>query len=182
MKAQEQKLEFVRLRAEGKSYSAIAEALHISKATCTEWERELKAQIAELKQEELNELYNSYYMTREARIKKLGDTLENINGALSKADLSQLPADKLLDLKLKYTEALQKEYIGTAEPFSFTGKLEPKEIVNALGDLLNRLRAGEVTPEQAQRESGIIASLLRAYENTEIKAKLDLLESILGRR
>jgi len=67
------------LRAEGKSYSAIAEQLHISKSTCTAWERELKDNIAELKQEQLEELYNSYFMTKEARIRKLGDTLENIN-------------------------------------------------------------------------------------------------------
>ena len=54
MKPQEMKLEFVRLRAEGQSYDKIAEALHISKATCTAWERELKADITRLQQEGLN--------------------------------------------------------------------------------------------------------------------------------
>ena len=48
MKPQEIKKEYVRLRAEGKSYSVIAEQLHISKSTCTKWERELSAQINEL--------------------------------------------------------------------------------------------------------------------------------------
>jgi DNA-directed RNA polymerase specialized sigma24 family protein len=43
MKPQEQKAEFIRLRAEGKSYSFIAGSLKISKSTCTSWERELKA-------------------------------------------------------------------------------------------------------------------------------------------
>lgn len=56
MKPQEMKLEFIRLRAEGQSYDKIAEALHISKATCTAWERELKADISRLQQEQLNEL------------------------------------------------------------------------------------------------------------------------------
>lgn len=73
MKPQEQKAEFIRLRAEGKSYSFIAGCLDISKSTCTSWEREFKSQIAELKAEQLNELYDSYYMTREARIRKLGE-------------------------------------------------------------------------------------------------------------
>ena len=181
MKPQEQRAQFIQLRAEGRSYSYIADALHISKSTCTEWERELKTQIAELKQEELNELYNSYYMTKEARIRKLGDTLENIDNALAEADLSQIPAEKLLDYKLRYTEALKGEYTGTSQPFTFKGNIEPRDIVTALGDLLNRIRAGEVTAEQAQRESGVITNLLKAYETVEIKTKLDALESVVGR-
>ncbi len=47
--ATRRKAEFIKLRAEGKSYSFIAETLHISKSTCTSWERELKDQIAQLK-------------------------------------------------------------------------------------------------------------------------------------
>ncbi len=182
MKPQETKTEFIKLRAEGRSYSYIADKLHISKSTCTEWERELKTQIAELKQEQLNELYSSYYMTKEARIKKLGDTLETINTALAGADLSALSPDKLLDFKLKYTEALKEEYTGIAKPFTFSGKIEPRDIVTALGDLLDRIRAGEVTTEQAQRESAVIANLLKAYDIVEVKTKLDALDAVIGGR
>lgn len=183
MKTQEQKAEFIRLRAEGKSYSAIAATLHISKGTCTAWERELRDAIAELKQEQLNELYTSYYMTKEARIRKLGDTLDSINTALAGADFSQIPPEKLLEHKLKYTETLKGEYTGSGTPYQFTAdKIEPKDIVAALGDLLNRVRAGEVTPEQANRESAIIANLLRAYDTVEVKAKLGALEAIVGGR
>lgn len=182
LKPAEQKAQFIQLRAEGKSYSCIADALHISKSTCTAWERELKAQIADLKQEQLNELYNSYYMTKEARIKRLGNTLESIEDALAEADLSQIPAEKLLDFKLKYTEALKGEYMGTAQPFTFKESIEARDIVTALGDLLDRIRAGEVTPEQAQRESGVLANLLKAYETVEVKTKLDAIESIVGNR
>ena len=183
LKPQETKTEFIRLRAEGRSYSYIADTLHISKSTCTKWERELKAQIAELRQEQLNELYSSYYMTKEARIKKLGDTLESINTALEGADLSQIPPEKLLEYKLKYTEALKGEYTGSGNPYQFTAdKIKPADIVTALGDLLNRVRAGEVTPEQANRESAVIATLLRAYDTVEVKEKLDALESLVGSR
>lgn len=181
MKPQETKTEFIRLRAEGRSYSYIAEKLHISKSTCTEWERDLKAQIAELRQEQLNELYTSYGMTKEARIKKLGDTLEKIDEALSE-DLGMISEEKLLELKLKYMEALKREYTGTTPPYKFSGKIEPKEIVNALGDLLERIRAGEITTEQAQRESGVLATLLKAYDTVEVKAKLDALETVIGGR
>lgn len=182
MKPQETKTEFIRLRAEGRSYSYIADKLHISKSTCSSWEAELKGAIAELKQEQLSELYSSYSMTKEARIKKLGDTLESINTALDGADLTELPPEKLLDFKLKYTEALKGEYTGSGIPYQFTDRLDPKEIVIALGDLLNRVRAGEITAEQANRESTVIANLLKAYDTVEVKAKLDALEAIIGGR
>lgn len=182
MKPQETKTEFIRLRAEGRSYSYIADKLHISKSTCSSWEAELKGAIAELRQEQLSELYSSYAMTKEARIKKLGDTLESINTALDGADLTEIPPEKLLDFKLKYTEALKGEYTGSGTPYQFTNRLDPKEIVIALGDLLNRVRAGEVTAEQANRESTVIANLLKAYDTVEVKAKLDALEAIIGGR
>lgn len=182
MKPQETKTEFIRLRAEGRSYSYIADKLHISKSTCSSWEQELKGAIAELRQEQLSELYSSYAMTKEARIKKLGDTLESINTALDGADLSEIPPEKLLDFKLKYTEALKGEYTGSGTPYQFTDRLAPKEIVVALGDLLNRIRAGEVTTEQASKESTVIANLLKAYDTVEVKAKLDALEAIVGGR
>lgn len=71
MKTTEKKLEYVKLRASGKSFSTIASELSISKSTCSNWEKELKSQIESLKQEGLEELYTSYKMTKEARIEKL---------------------------------------------------------------------------------------------------------------
>ena len=182
MKAQGQKAEFIRLRAEGKSYSSIAEELHISKSTCTAWERELRGAIAVLKQEQLEELYNAFFMTKEARIKRLGKTLDSINEALDSADLSQMPPEKLLEYKLKYMEALKSEYTGSTAPYQLSDKLEPSKIVIALGDLLDRVRTGDVTPEQATKESAVLANFLKAFETVEIKAKIDALESIVGSR
>jgi transposase-like protein len=182
MKSIETKNQFIRMRAEGKSYSVIAKLLNISKSTCTSWERELKDQIAELKQEQLNELYNSYYMTKEARIKKLGATLESINTALDGADLTAVSPEKLLDFKLKYTEALKGEYLGSGTPYQFSDRVTPQEILTALGDLLSRIRAGEVTAEQAGRESLVLSNLLKAYDTVEIKVKLDALEAAIGGR
>lgn len=182
MKPQEIKKEYVRLRAEGKSYSVIAEQLHISKSTCTKWERELSAQINELKRAEFQELCENYGMTKEARIKKLGDTLEKIEDAIAKADFSTVDPAKLLDFKLKYTEALKGEYIGTKPAAELGANINAQDIVTALGDLLNRVRAGEVTDEQASRESAVLANLLKAYDTVEVKAKLDELEAIIGGR
>lgn len=179
MKPAEMKTEYIRLRAEGKSYSAICEQLHISKSTCTAWERELASQIDEMKRAYLAELCESYGMSKEARIRRLGDTLERINTALEQVDFATVDPVKLLDYKLKYTEALKGEYTGTSpvrEPESANG------ILAALGDLLNRVRAGTVPAEQAQRESMVLSQLLRAYDTVEIKTKLDELEAIIGGR
>ena len=181
MKPAELKKDYVQLRAEGKSYSVIAEQLHISKSTCTAWEKELADQINELKRAELEELCESYGMTKEARIKKLGDTLEKINEALEKTDFNTVDPAKLLDFKLKYTEALKGEYVGT-KPALRIDSIEARDIVAALGDLLNRVRAGEVSTEQAQKESLILSHLLKAYDIVEVKSKLDRLEAIVGGR
>ena len=181
MKPTEVKQEYIRLRAEGKSYSFIADQLHISKSTCTKWERDFAAEIDELKRAELTELYESYHMTKQARIRKLGDTLGKINNALEQADFSEVDPAKLLDFKLKYTEALKGEYVGTKPAIDPEG-IEARQIVAALADLLNRTRAGDITTDQAQRESLILSNLLKAYETTEVKAKLDELEAIVGGR
>ena len=182
MKPQELKREYIRLRAEGKSYQAICDQLHIAKGTCTKWEQELKAQIDDMKRAELDELYTSYHMTKKARIANLGETLGKIDTALADADLSAADPAKLLDFKLKYTEALKAEYVGTEPAYKLGEHIDAKDIVTALGDLLNRIRAGEVTPEQANKESIVLANLLRAYDTVEVKNKLDELEAIIGGR
>lgn len=182
MKPLEQRDRFIVMRAEGKSYTAIAKELGISKSTCTDWEHKLQEQIAEKKQEQLEQLYSSYYMTREARIKKLGDALGVIDGALSNADFSQMPPDKLLDYKLKYTQALKEEYIATGRAKSLPEEISPAALMDALKDLLKRVRAGEIDTTQANRESMIISNLLKAYEQTELQSKIDALEAIVGGR
>lgn len=182
MKPQEQKDLFILMRAEGKSYSTISKELGISKSTCTDWERKLQEQIADHKEEELEKLYNSYYMTREARIRQLGDALETIDSALAGADFSQMPPEKLLDYKLKYTQALKEEYIATGRARTIPEEISPAALMDILADLLERVRAGEVSTGQANRESMIISNLLKAYEQTELQTKLDALEAIVGGR
>lgn len=180
MKPAELKKEYIRLRAEGKSYSFVADQLHISKTTCSKWEKELAEQIDELKRAELAELCESYGMTKKARIERLGGTLDKINSALEQADFSTVDPAKLLDFKLKYTEALKGEYIGT-KPALQLDSIDAKGIVAAMGDLLNRVRSGDIPTEQAQKESAILVQLLKAYDTVEVKAKLDELEAIIER-
>lgn len=183
MKPQGERTEFIRLRAEGLSYRAIQEKLGISKSTCQSWEKTYKEEIAELKADSLTELYNAYGMTKEARIKKLGDTLARLQTALDGVDLSQLPPEKLLDYYLKYGEALKAEYTPPSTPITFNkDKRDPAEIIDLIADLLNRVRAGELTSEQAGRENMTIANLLKAYNTEELEEKLNALETIIEAR
>lgn len=182
MKPTEKKTEFIRLRAEGKSYGYIAKELGMSKDTCSRWERELSEKIADLKAQSLEELYESYYMTREARVKKLGNTLSKINDALEQADLSEMEPKELLDYKLKYTEALKKEYIPTVQGMPLKEGFNSEDIMNAVADLLNRVRNGEVAAEQANRESLVLSNLLKAYDGVIMQQKLDALEALVQGR
>lgn len=181
MRSQETKAAYIKLRAEGKSYSHIAKELGISKSTCSRWEKELESSIAELKQDNLDELYTSFHMTKEARIKKLGSVLKRIDDELDNTDLSKVSPERLLDYKLKYTEALKGEYSGGARPYNLSSG-DSRAIFNAFTDLLNRVRTGTITDEQAARESAVLSNLLKVYELTELQAKIEALETIIGSR
>lgn len=182
MKPNQQKIKFIELRAEGKSYAFISKELQISKATCSSWEKELTEEISRLKAEELTGLYDAYHMTREARIKKIGGTLARINEALDNADLSELPAEKLLEFKLKYEEALKAEYIPVMQATPLKENYTEHDILNALGNLLHRVQSGTTPREQASNELAVFNNILKAYENVEIKAKMDALEALIGER
>lgn len=177
MKPTEQKREFVKLRGEGRSFDFIADRLKISKSTCLKWQKSLSSEIDEQRRAELDELRKMYGMTREARIRRLGDTLNRICSEIDKTDFSRIEPGRLLDFKLKYLDALKKESVGTN-----SGQLDAVDaagILSAFADLLDRMRTGDVTTEQAREEAGILAQLLKAYETTEIKAKLDELETLV---
>lgn len=178
MKTAETKREYVRLRGEGLSYDAICDRLHIAKGTCVKWEKEFTDELDAIRRIELEELRESYGMTKEARIKRLGDTLGKINAALDQVDFSAVDPAKLLDFKLKYMDALKQEYIGIS-PAVDPAKMDAKNILGLLTDLLNRVRSGDITTEQAHRESMVLSELLRAYDTVEVKAKLEELEKLI---
>jgi transposase len=116
MKDTKTKLRFIELRAGGMSYDHIAQELKISKSTCTDWAKELHAEIADRKKNELDNLYECYGLEATARIKRLGETLQKIDAALDAVDWKKLSPRELLELKLKYIAAIKKEYVPIREP------------------------------------------------------------------
>ncbi len=160
MKTTDKKLEFIRLRAEGKSYRAIEQEIGVSRTTCGEWEKELSADVARLKQERLEEVYAQYGMAREARIRRIGETLRRIDEALADVDLSALPPERLLDFKLKYSAALRDEYTATASTEA-TGAAT--DTLEAIQGLYRRIATGETTTEQAKTELNILDHMVDGY-------------------
>lgn len=153
MKDAETKLAFIKARAEGKSYATITKELGIAKATCTSWEQSLRGDIEALKQAQLDELYTTYNMKREARIKALGDTLQRIDTALAEKPLEDLPADKLLEYRLKYGRELKEEYTEPVE-------LDTDDTLDGLLEQYNQLfresKAGNYTPADIKAQLSIL--------------------------
>jgi len=171
LKTTDKKADFIELRAKGLSYAKVAEQLHISKSTCSSWEQELKAQIQERKEARLTELYTLYGMEKESRIERVGTALAEIDKALATKDLSELPADTLLKLKLKYEQELKAEY---SEPTgqAFT-ELTVEEIIEALTALYKKQESGTISPAQAKAQLATLTSLLSAEK---LKSSADLWE------
>ena len=121
------KSQFVELRAKGWSYRKIARKLKVSESTLANWSQELEEEIASLKAMELEGLYETYYLLKEGRIRLLGGMLRKIKAELRSRDLSEVPTGRLLELLLKYQEALQGEYV-EPRPLSSQQIAELKEL------------------------------------------------------
>lgn len=171
---------FVELRASGLSLRAIAQELHTSKSTLSLWEIELRAKIARFRAERLQDVYVQYGVVKEARIKALGTALQNIDGELTKRDLSDVPTDKLLDYKLRYTTALTEEYVSLDIRDKTERELDTSEIMRRLDDLYQRVRNGETTKEQASGELVVLSGLMRAYETSELADRITKLQRAIS--
>jgi transposase len=107
----ELKSQFIDLRAKGYSYQKIARRLKVSKSTLANWSTELEGEIASLRAMELEALYERYFLTKESRIKLLGEQLKAIQTEIKSRSLKDISTEKLLDLQLKLYQALQEEYV-----------------------------------------------------------------------
>lgn len=179
MTTAEKKSRFIQLRAEGQTFSQIAAELSISKATCCRWSKEFKQEIAAREAETLGELFREYKATHAARIKRIGETLCKLDAEIKKRDFAELPLDRLLCHELKYLELLKTEYQPTPDRQALPDKLTTETVLEALKDLLQVSRAGEITDEQAERETKILAAAIRATQGADDEAKTDSINIIV---
>ena len=147
METIETKRRFIELRAKGYSFDKIAKELGKAKQTLLDWGRELDQEIAQAKALELDSLYESYSLYKEARLKTLGEILSKLKKEVDNRDLTDLPTDRLLDLFLKY-EGVVKESL--VEPvFKSSREIEEEkedrlllEELTSLEGLESRLKVG----------------------------------------
>lgn len=105
------KQRFIIMRAQGWSFDKIAKELGKAKQTLIDWSKELQEEIANHKAMELETLYETYYLFKEARLKQFGGIVNKLTKELQNRDLSDVPTDKLLDLYLKYSDKVKEEVI-----------------------------------------------------------------------
>lgn len=138
-------------------------------------DKELSADIAQIKQKDLEALYQAYGMAKEARVKQLGEIIKKIDKAIDAADLSEIAPEKLLDLKLKYMTAAKAEYIEPAPPLD--DDLCANDLFNAYRDLINRYRAGIIDAGRAKEEAALLDRALKAYV---VKDKMGTLDGFMS--
>lgn len=176
MKSSTKQLNFIRLKAEGRSNAQIARALHISESTASRYTHLLEDQIAQYKADQLRELYDAFHMTREARIRQLGGILARIDDALEQAELSMLLPEKLLDMRLKYTASLKDEYIPLYKSKQADQMNTAAEILQEMAKLLARVQGGDIDRDQAALEMKVLESILKGMELVELEERLRELE------
>lgn len=160
MKPTEKKMEFIRLRADGKSLRSIEKELEVGRSTLSQWEKELSEDVNQLRQDNLTALYETYGAAREARIRRIGETLSRIDAALDKVNFEEISPEKLLDFKLKYQNALRDEYSSSAF-VEATGAAE--DTLEAFKDVRRRAASGEITTDQAKTEINILDHMVDGY-------------------
>lgn len=172
MKPIEKKEQYIVLRGEGKSIRTACKELDISTSAGQDWEKELKGRIDAERADRLNELHETYGLMKEKRIERIGNTLNKITEAIGGIDLSAIPPEKLLDMQLKYAEALKAEY--TPQRPKIDANTPREALIQVLIDTADKVRSGDITPEQAKNETQAVANLLKAHEQFGITQKEDI--------
>ncbi|MBT2735324.1 helix-turn-helix domain-containing protein [Bacillus sp. ISL-7] len=105
----DQKERFIEMRAKEVPYEHIAKELGVSKPTLIKWGKELQLEISNRYAFELELLQEKYFVSKKKRIELYGEELFRLNEELAKRDLSEIPTEKLYDMKMKTIVSLKQE-------------------------------------------------------------------------
>ena len=100
---------FIELRAEGWSFSKIAEELGVSKPTLMKWQGKLDKEISFARFTRLETLAEQYSLMKHHRIQHFGELLNRLLEELRSRDLTEVPTDKLLKMVLTIEGKLRME-------------------------------------------------------------------------
>jgi hypothetical protein len=105
----DQKEQFIEMRAKEVPYEHIAKEMGISKPTLIKWGKELQLEISNRYALELELLQEKYFVSKKKRIELYGEELFRLNKELASRDLSEIPTEKLYDMKMKTIASLKQE-------------------------------------------------------------------------
>ncbi len=103
------KEEFVRLRAEGRSFNQISVELEVSKPRLLKWSVELRHQIDSLQLLRYEGLMAQYEAMKEDRLTLLAATRQRLLQELRTRDFKDVPTDKLIKLIQSAEQRIFKE-------------------------------------------------------------------------
>lgn len=99
---------FMVLRAEGKSYDAIAKRISVSKPTLLKWSKELKDQIEEIANTIQEQFIVEQKIKRTLRAQKISAELDEAYDALSKTDYTNMTKKDLIKIIDTLEQKLEK--------------------------------------------------------------------------
>ena len=105
--------------------------------------------------------------------------LKRIDHSLDKVDIDNLSPEKLLDFKLKYTQALKNEYVDLQPEDNLKSNFSVEDILNCFASLFNKIKNDTVSVEQAKLEKNTLEAVLKSYETTVLSDKINFLETSL---
>ncbi|MFA5433755.1 MAG: helix-turn-helix domain-containing protein [Candidatus Paceibacterota bacterium] len=109
----ETKMAFVLQRAQGKSFAKIADDLGVSKQTLIKWQGDLDNQIREQEYFEIQNITESFAVTRRQRFgvtaKLLGAVLAELTRRADTEQLAEMTTDKLVNLALTLERRLNQD-------------------------------------------------------------------------
>jgi transposase len=100
---------FVLLRAEGRSYTRIAEELNVSKPTLIKWSRKYQFEIQNQRAINLEALQEKWLSSRETRVASLGEQLQKMERELANRDIASLTTGQLLAFTASLRRQIRQE-------------------------------------------------------------------------
>jgi len=88
--------------------------------------------------------------------------LQRIDSAIAKKDLTEIPAEKLLKLKLEYEERLQAQHTEPTEGKESFTEYSQEEMLEAVAALYEKIKAGAISVQQAKTELATLEGVQRA--------------------
>jgi hypothetical protein len=120
-----QKSQIAELRAVGTSFQKIALELKISKPTIINAAREMEYLIINMRNIEIEALMDKLELTHRHRLETLSKMLEKLRTDILSRDLSEIPADKLIELYMK----IEVNYSGLLSDLRFQYKAKDMDEV-----------------------------------------------------